>query len=203
MAERENKCAPNLTELWKTAQEGNRGRAIHLKRHRGTKSFFTWKLKKIKLQRVEDFLWEMCLSNTAESGGARRQQRALRATAAPETCCIHSPLCHTKISLFNIQADLQIAFLYESLSLWLRPLNTFIRAKNSFANETPEKCSPAPQRDRMPSHCSRSMGAAGIVGTAWPCSSRSTQSRSCLIQGLSPSMFLRSETSDNTKLPWQ
>lgn len=81
------------------------------------------------------------------------------------------------------------------------PLNTFIRAEDSFANETPEKCSPAPQRDRMPSHCSRSMGAAGIVGTAWPCSSRSTQSRSCLIQGLSPSMFLRSETSDNTKLP--
>lgn len=64
-----------------------------------------------------------------------------------------------------------------------------------------EKCSPAPQRDRMPSHCSRSMGAAGMVGTAWPCSSRSTQSRSCLIQGLSPSMFLRSQTSDNTKLP--
>lgn len=146
-------------------------------------------------------LWNL-INNKSGSEKAWRPP-APRATAVLETFRIHSPLCHSKISLFNIQADLQIAFLYESLSLWLRPLNTFIRAEDSFANETPEKCSPAPQRDRMPSHCSRSMGAAGIVGTAWPCSSRSTQSRSCLIQGLSPSMFLRSETSDNTKLPWQ
>lgn len=61
---------------------------------------------------------------------------------------------------------------------WIPPLlppalllpirETFIRAKNSFANETLQKCSPppltAPQRDRMPPHCSRSMGAAGMVG---------------------------------------
>lgn len=43
---------------------------------------------------------------------------------------------HNKTLLFNIQVDLQIAFLYEALSLWPRPLNIFIRAKDSFANET-------------------------------------------------------------------
>lgn len=46
-----------------------------------------------------------------------RRHPAPRATAVPQTFLIHSFLCHTKISLFNIQVDLQIAFLYESLSL--------------------------------------------------------------------------------------
>lgn len=68
-----------------------------------------------------------------------------------------SPLCHTKILLFNIQVDLQIAFLYESLSLWLWPLNTFIRAKNSFANET--------QRSAALPH--RETGCLPIVHAAW------------------------------------
>lgn len=139
-----------------------------------------------------------------ESGSEKaRRHPAPRATAVLQTFLILFPLCHTKISLFNIQVDLQIAFLYESLSLWLRPPQHFHQGQEFICKWNPEKCSPAPQRDRMPSHCSRSMGAAGIVGTAWPCSSQSTQSRSCLIQGLSPSMFLCSETSDNAKLPWQ
>lgn len=97
----------------------------------------------------------------------------------------------------------KLHFSMNPFSLWLRPPRHFHRGQEFICKWNPEKCSPAPQRDRMPSHCSRSMGAAGIVGTAWPCSSRSTQSRSCLIQGLSPSMFLCSETSDNAKLPWQ
>ncbi len=138
----------------------------------------------------------------SESEKARRHP-APRATAVLQTFLILFPLCHTKILLFNIQVDLQIAFLYESLSLWLWPPQHFHQGQEFNCKWNPEKFSPAPQRDRMPSHCSRSMGAAGIVGTAWPCSSQSTQSRSCLIQGLSPSMFLCSETSDNAKLPWQ
>lgn len=66
-------------------------------------------------------------------------------------------LCHFQISLFNIQVDLQIAFLYESLSLWLWPLHTLIRAKNSFANEN--------QRSAALPH--RETGCLPIVCAAW------------------------------------
>lgn len=134
------------------------------------------------------------LANTAESDG-------LDGSVPSHTGCIHSPLCHSQISLFNIQADLQIAFLYESLSARSRPLHTFIRAKNSFANEAAagEQPCPTERQDAFPLFTQH--GSGGMVGAAWPCSSRSTQSRSCLIQGLSASMFLRSQTSDNTKLP--
>lgn len=86
-----------------------------------------------------------------------RRHPAPRATAVLQTFLILFPLCHTKILLFNIQVDLQIAFLYESLSLWLQPLNTFIRAKNSFANET--------QRSAALPH--RETGCLPIVRAAW------------------------------------
>lgn len=76
---------------------------------------------------------------------------------APDFPLILSPLCHTQISLFNIQVDLQIAFRYEFLSLWRWPLNTFIRAKNSFANET--------QRSAALPH--RETGCLPIVRAAW------------------------------------
>lgn len=150
MAVRENKCASNLKR---------RKKKRHLK---AKKSFWTLKLKKTHLQLVATFPWNHFWAKTAESEEARRQ-RALRATAAPETFCIHSPLCHTKISLFNIQADLQIAFLYESLSLWLRPLNTFIRAKNSFANETPGEVQPCPteRQDAFPLFTQHGSGGDG------------------------------------------
>lgn len=93
-----------------------------------------------------------------ESGNEKaRRHPAPRATAVLQTFLIHFPLCHTKISLFSIQVDLQIAFLYESLSLCLWPLNTFIRAKNSFANET--------QRSAALPH--RETGCLPIVHTAW------------------------------------
>lgn len=65
--------------------------------------------------------------------------------------------CLTKISLFNIQVGLQIAFFYECPSLWLWPFNTFIVAKNSFANET--------QRRAALPH--RETGCLPIVRAAW------------------------------------
>lgn len=86
-----------------------------------------------------------------------RRHPASRATAVLQTFLIHLPLCHTKISLFNIQVDLQIAFLYESLSLWLQTLNTFIGAKNSFANET-QSSAALPHRET---------GCLPIVHAAW------------------------------------
>lgn len=86
-----------------------------------------------------------------------RRHPVPRATAVLQTFLILFPLCHTKILLFNIQVDLQIAFFYESLSLWLWPLNTFIRAKNSFANET--------QRSAALPH--RETGCLPIVRAAW------------------------------------
>ncbi len=93
-----------------------------------------------------------------ESGSEKtRRHPAPRPTAVLQTFLILFPLCHTKISLFNIQVDLQIAFLYESLSLWLWPLNTFIRAKNSIANET-QRSSALPHRET---------GCLPIVHAAW------------------------------------
>lgn len=125
-------------------------------------------------------------------------------TALPQTFLLLSPSFVTlKFCCLTYKLIYKLHFSMNPFHCGPPPPDTFHRGQEFICKWNPEKCSPAPQRDRMPSHCSHSMGAAGIVGTAWSCSSRSTQSRSCLIQGLSPSMFLCSETSDNTKLPWQ
>lgn len=111
-----------------------------------------------RLSKVKQVFLILHFDKQDESGSEKaRRHPAPRATAVLQTFRILSPLCHSKISLFNIQVDLQIAFLYESLSLWLWPLNTFIRAKNSFANET--------QRSAALPH--RETGCLPIVRAAW------------------------------------
>ena len=87
-------------------------------------------------------------------------------------CCApdfsHSlSLCHTKFLLFNIQVDLQIAILYEALSLWPWP-STFSSGPRIHLQMKPRgvQLCPTERQDGFPLFTQH--GSSGIVGTAWP-----------------------------------
>lgn len=86
-----------------------------------------------------------------------RRHPAPRATTVLQTFLILFPLCHTKICCLTYKLIYKLHFSMNPFHCGSGPLNTFIRAKNSFANET--------QRSAALPH--RETGCLPIVRAAW------------------------------------